>query len=194
MHDVYHHTCFLHWYIYLPRIPVCWRGCRPRSLQTVYIRISTAIIPPTTKFLISSTIFTIPLVIIDIDCCECHVVVVLHGVLWKNKMKNKTYHTVEVQLQYQRSNSIPLTQIHGRSLSWLGTGTSIKCERVKLILMAQTFPFNETMRLHKCFSHVSKMSTLPYIRLNNVIIKNDIILNIIHIIYLIFVTQKMSYI
>jgi len=37
------------------------------------------------------------------------------------------------------------------------------------------------MRLSKCFPHVSKISTLTYNPANNVIIRNAIILNIIHI-------------
>ena len=39
----------------------------------------------------------------------------------------------------------PNTQIHDRSLSWHGTGTSIKRGRVKLVLWAQTSPLHEMM-------------------------------------------------
>jgi hypothetical protein len=39
----------------------------------------------------------------------------------------------------------PNTQIHGHSLSWLGTGTSIKSDKVELVLWAQTFPLSEMM-------------------------------------------------
>ena len=34
----------------------------------------------------------------------------------------------------------PNSQIHNRSLFWLGTGSSIKCGRVKLVLWAKTWP------------------------------------------------------
>ena len=34
--------------------------------------------------------------------------------------------------------SIPLTQIHNRSLSWIGTGTSIKSDGIKIVLWDQT--------------------------------------------------------
>jgi DNA-binding transcriptional ArsR family regulator len=43
--------------------------------------------------------------------------------------------------------------------------------------------------------HVSKMSTLAHNQANNIVIKNALILNIIHNthVYLIFVAQKLSY-
>lgn len=45
-----------------------------------------------------------------------------------NKMKKtKKYHTVETI-----QKSIPLTHKNDRSLSWLGTGTSINSDRAKL--------------------------------------------------------------
>jgi hypothetical protein len=41
----------------------------------------------------------------------------------------------------------PNTQIHDRSLSWLCTGTSIKSDAVKLVLLAQPSSFSEMMKL-----------------------------------------------
>jgi hypothetical protein len=52
-------------------------------------------------------------------------------------MKNKKYHTVTTVLKFNRKIAergkidSPYTQIHDRSLSWLGTGTTIKSGRVK---------------------------------------------------------------
>ena len=40
----------------------------------------------------------------------------------------------------------PITQIHVRSMSWLGTGTSTKRGGVKLVLWTQTFHLSEVMR------------------------------------------------
>ena len=52
----------------------------------------------------------------------------------------------------------PCTQIHDRSLFWIGTGTSIKSGGVKLVFVcAQTCPLSETMRSCKYFPHVSKI-------------------------------------
>ena len=54
-----------------------------------------------------------------------------------NQMQNKKYHTVgTIPKKYTKkeAKSILLTQIHDRSLSWLGTGTSIKSGEIKLIL------------------------------------------------------------
>ena len=42
------------------------------------------------------------------------------------------------------------THIYGRLLSWLGTGTSIKSGRVRLVLWAQTFPLSEMMGSCNC--------------------------------------------
>ena len=49
----------------------------------------------------------------------------------------------QISKSYNDTKSIPLTQIHGRSLSWLGTDTSIKQVEVKLALMAQTSPLKK---------------------------------------------------
>ena len=87
----------------------------------------------------------------------------------RNKMKNKTNNKLSKHLQNQiiklwkEANSSligPNTQIHDYSLSWVGTGTSKKRYRVKLVLWTQTSPLSEMMRSGKCFPHVSKMATL----------------------------------
>jgi hypothetical protein len=46
---------------------------------------------------------------------------------------------------------IPNTQIHDNSLSWLGTGTSIANEGVKLVAWSETFPPREKKWSWKCF-------------------------------------------
>ena len=52
-------------------------------------------------------------------------------------MENKIYYTVEIVPEFNRKiverDKIyaPNTQKHGRSLSWLGTGTLIKSDGVK---------------------------------------------------------------
>ena len=70
----------------------------------------------------------------------------------------------------------PNTQIHVRSLSYLGKGTSIKNGEVKLFSSAQICQLSEMMRAVSG----SKMLTLIYSQANSVILKNAIILNIIH--------------
>ena len=50
-----------------------------------------------------------------------------------------------------------LSIINDRSLSWLGTDTSIKSGGVKLVLWAQTSPLIEMMQSCKCFPHVNKI-------------------------------------
>jgi hypothetical protein len=94
-------------------------------------------------------------------------------------MKSKKYHTF-----VERSKiDIPNTHVHDCSLSWLGTGTSIKRGGVKLVLWIQIFPLSEMMRSCKGFPHVSKMPTLTYNQTNSVIIKIALILNSIHNIF-----------
>ena len=48
------------------------------------------------------------------------------------------------------------THIHDRSLSWLGTNTSIKSGGVILVLWTQASHLNEMMRSCKYIQHVSK--------------------------------------
>ena len=59
------------------------------------------------------------------------------------------------------------------------TGTSIKSGEDKLVLW--TSLICEMMLSCKCFQHVSKMSLLSYNRAESVVIKDAIILNIIHV-------------
>jgi hypothetical protein len=48
--------------------------------------------------------------------------------------------------------------VHDRSLSWLGTDTSIKSGRVKLVFWAQTSPLSEMMQIIKVQRPVSSAS------------------------------------
>jgi hypothetical protein len=52
-----------------------------------------------------------------------------------------------------------------------------------VVLWAQTSPLSDMLPPCKCFPHVSKMSTLTYNQANKVVIKNALILNIIHYIF-----------
>ena len=72
-------------------------------------------------------------------------------------------HYREITLSKMRN----LLQIHDRSLSWPGTGTSIKSGRVKLVLWAQSFPFCEMMWSCKCFSHVKLQTFIRNVDLLN---------------------------
>jgi len=53
----------------------------------------------------------------------------------KNKMNCKRYYKVETVAKSNRRkpNRYSNTQIHDRSLPWLGTGTSIKSGEIKLV-------------------------------------------------------------
>ena len=44
-----------------------------------------------------------------------------------------------------KTKSRSLTHTYDRALSWPRTGTSIKCDGVKLVLWAQTCPLSEMM-------------------------------------------------
>jgi len=69
-----------------------------------------------------------------------------------NKMKNKKYHTVRtipksnIKILERGNIDAGNTQIHDRSLSWLGTDTLIKSCWVKLVLWVQTSPHSQMMR------------------------------------------------
>jgi hypothetical protein len=103
-------------------------------------------------------------------------------------MTNKKCHTVRtipnscINIVESRKIDTPNTQICDSSLSWLGTGTSVKSGRVKLVFWAQIFSLSEMMQSCKCFPYVSKLSTLTYNWANSNIIKNAITLNIINVI------------
>ena len=68
-------------------------------------------------------------------------------------MKNKKYNTAgtvpksNIKIVERDTVDTPNTQIHNRSLSWLGTGTSIKSGGAKIVLWAQTSPPRERMKL-----------------------------------------------
>ena len=61
------------------------------------------------------------------------------------------------QSQIQNEIDAPNTQIHDRSLSLLGTGSSIKSGGIKLVLWTKYL--SEIMR---CFPRVTKMPILMY--------------------------------
>jgi hypothetical protein len=69
-----------------------------------------------------------------------------YNAILSNKVKNIKYHTFgtipksNIKIVERGKIDTPNTQIHDCSLSWLGTGTSIKCGRVKLVLSAQISP------------------------------------------------------
>ena len=94
-------------------------------------------------------------------------------------MKNKKYHTVTTVLKYHTVTTVlkyhtvttvrlkfnrkiaekgkidsPNVQIHDRSLSWLGTDTSIKSDKLKLVLLFQNSPLGEMILSYKRFLHV----------------------------------------
>jgi len=48
--------------------------------------------------------------------------------------------SVQFQNGKEEAQSISLAQIHDGSLSWIGTGTSIKSGGFKLMLYVQAFP------------------------------------------------------
>ena len=68
-----------------------------------------------------------------------------------NKMKNKAYDTVGIVLKFNRKmvekGNIDThnTQMHDRSLSWVGRGTEINSGGVRLALWSQTFLISEAM-------------------------------------------------
>ena len=59
-------------------------------------------------------------------------------------MKNQVYHTVRtfpksnIRIVERGKIDTSNTQFHDHSISWLGTGTSMKSGRVKIVLWAQT--------------------------------------------------------
>ena len=60
--------------------------------------------------------------------------------IYNNKRKKEKYHTaatipnLNIKIAERGNIDTPNTQIHDLSLSWFGTGTSIKCDRVQLVL------------------------------------------------------------
>jgi hypothetical protein len=93
----------------------------------------------------------------------------------KYMLLDKYYHTLgtvpKSNKNITESDKIDIlnTQIHDRSLSWLGTGTSIKSGRVKLVLLAYTSTISEMMLSCKCLQCASEIPTLAYNRANKII-------------------------
>ena len=111
---------------------------------------------------------------------------------WKTKIPHCRNNSKNTTLSKQFQNPIEKSKrkiktsnihMHNDSLSWLSTSTSIKSDRAKLVVWSQTSPLMEMMGSYKCFAHVSKMSSITYNQENSVIIKNAIILNIMHNIF-----------
>jgi hypothetical protein len=102
----------------------------------------------------------------------------------KCMLLDKYYHTLgtvpKSNKNITESDKIDIlnTQIHDCSLSWLGTGTSIKSGRVKLVLLAYTSTISEMMLSCKCLQCASEIPTLAYNRANRItcIIKDSTII------------------
>ena len=95
--------------------------------------------------------------------------------LW-NEMKNEYYNVGIVPKSIRKivetdPKSILLTHIHDRSLSWIGTGTSIKSGGVKLVLWTQTSILSDIKRSCKCFPHASKLSNPTYKWVTSVVVE-----------------------
>ena len=105
------------------------------------------------------------------------------GMKNKNTTLRHCQNNTKIKDQNRRKRPIytPNTKIHDRSLSWLGTVTSIARFEVKLVkvLWAQTSPLREKknkknttmMLLCKCFPHVNKMPTFPYNQANRLFLR-----------------------
>ena len=114
------------------------------------------------------------------------------------KMNDKKYHTVgtapkSIKKIVERGKiGTTSTQIHERSVSWLSTGASINSVRAKLLLYAQPSHLSETIRSCKYFQLVRKCQP-SHILGEQRYYKKSYNLEY-YIIYLIFVTHKLSYI
>ena len=81
-------------------------------------------------------------------------------------MKNKKYHTFgttpssNIKIVGRVKIDTPNTEIQDRSISWLGTGISIKSGGVQLFFWTQTALRSEMIRSCRCFQLVSKMTTI----------------------------------
>jgi hypothetical protein len=67
------------------------------------------------------------------------------------------------------------TQIHDRSFSVFGLGTSMKSGRVKIVVWVQVSPASDMIRSCRCIPHVSKMLVLTYNWGNSAIIESPAI-------------------
>jgi hypothetical protein len=61
----------------------------------------------------------------------------------------------------------PNIQIHDGIFSWLGTGTSINCDGVRLVVRTQISLLSEMTQECKRFPHVSKMPTTVFLEVCN---------------------------
>ena len=73
----------------------------------------------------------------------------------ENKKQNKTPYcpnNSKIKYQNRRKRQIDTTntQIRDLSISWFGTGTSIKSGGIKLVLWVQFSPVSEMMLSRKC--------------------------------------------
>ena len=82
------------------------------------------------------------------------------GNIWQTKHRTKIdktymdYTSSKSQYKYRsEANHRRITEIHGRSLSWLGTGTSIKSVGVKLVCCVRTVIQSAFFRNCKVMSH-----------------------------------------
>ena len=89
----------------------------------------------------------------------------------KNKLKTKKTHTVGtipksntcIKIEERGKMYTLIIQIHDRSLSRLGTDTSIKDGGVKLVLLAKISSLSEIMLLCQCFPHVCKSIVFVFV-------------------------------
>ena len=87
----------------------------------------------------------------SINTDECNKLTRLVYVYVIIKWKIKKIHTVRTVSKSNRKIKKILHRRNSFKISWLGTGTSIKCSGVKQVLRANISPLSEMMRLCKCF-------------------------------------------
>ena len=73
----------------------------------------------------------------------------------KQKMTLQGQNNSKIKSIYRRKRQNKNFQIHDRSFSGLGTGTSIKSGGVKLVLLVPIFPLSEMMPSCKYLKHAS---------------------------------------
>ena len=97
----------------------------------------------------------------------------------KTKKKTKrTQHTSSDQAQQRQKIDNTNTHIHDWSLSWLGTGTSVKSGGVKLLLWAHTSLLLKWCGYINVLNIWVKCQTYKW--LSSVIVKHTLIFNFIH--------------
>jgi hypothetical protein len=93
---------------------------------------------------------------------------------YSNKMKKKKIRQVlksNTKIVEIDKTVTPNTHIHGRSLSCIGTYTSIQSDR------AQTSRLCEMRQTCKCFPHASNMQILTFSRANK-LLKDEVLLTV----------------